>query len=443
MIRFSAALVAVAVGVLVAGVVTSKLLFVYVAIGVSAAALIALAIGVVLRRAELFGEPGASPGPAVAGASAEEPPLPSQNQVLPNGRGDSPDAPRPAGGSAAFPLGQFPPDAGNSRDAVRAAAQGSQQGGQGTPGFGPPGYGQPQPAFGQPGHSGQPQPALRPGGAGRAIRQGDPARSAPAGLRPGRVRPRLPRLPRLPGRPARQGGTARPRDAGQGAGRQRRLGRQERPCTGHPGLGPSGTGESFPLGNPGAGQCSTGSLFLGCPRSASRGLERPGLGCSAAGSPELAAAAAAGHPSPGCPAARCPATGGPARAPRARGPRRGRGPLRRPVPVPRPLGPEHLASPGRPALPGVRVGRRRAARPAVFAGPVTGRPPVPLVRRAVQLFTAARRPAGPPRPRPPGRRRIPPGNAELVRPSGAPPPRHRRGPPRQGHPDLRRCGCTP
>ena len=89
MIRFSAALVAVAVGVLVAGVVTSRLLFVYVAIGVSAAALVALAIGVVLRRAELFGEAGASPGPAAAGASAEEPRLPSQNQVLPNGRGDS------------------------------------------------------------------------------------------------------------------------------------------------------------------------------------------------------------------------------------------------------------------------------------------------------------------------------------------------------------------
>ncbi|MFZ0753808.1 MAG: hypothetical protein WAN00_08575, partial [Trebonia sp.] len=149
MIRFSAALVAVAVGVLVAGVVTSKLLFVYVAIGVSAAALVVLAIGVVLRRAELFGEPEVSPGPAAAGASAEESRLSSQNQVLPNGRGDSPDAPVPAGSSAAFPIGQFPPDAGNSRDAVRAAAQGGQQGGQGTPGFGPSGYGQPQPAFGQ------------------------------------------------------------------------------------------------------------------------------------------------------------------------------------------------------------------------------------------------------------------------------------------------------
>ncbi|HZZ53767.1 MAG TPA: hypothetical protein VFE26_05735, partial [Trebonia sp.] len=190
MIRFSAALVAVAVGVLVAGVVTSKLLFVYVAIGVSAAALVALAIGVVLKRAELFGEAGASPGPAAAGASTEEPRLPSQNQVLPNGRGDSPDAPRPAGGSAAFPLGPFPPDAGNSRDAVRAAAQGGQQGSQGTPGFGPPGYGQLQPAFGQgaqgtpsgrESQSGQPQPAFGLAAFGQGPQGTQPGREAQPG----------------------------------------------------------------------------------------------------------------------------------------------------------------------------------------------------------------------------------------------------------------------
>ncbi|MGB6613029.1 MAG: hypothetical protein WBE95_03015, partial [Trebonia sp.] len=187
MIRFSAALVAVAVGVLVAGVVTSKLLFVYVAIGVSAAALVVLAIGVVLRRAELFGEPEVSPGPAAAGASAEESRLPSQNQVLPNGRGDSPDAPVPAGSSAAFPIGQFPPDAGNSRDAVRAAAQGGQQGGQGTPGFGPSGYGQPQPAFGQGPQGapsgretqpGQPQPAFGQAAFGQSAQGAQPGREA-------------------------------------------------------------------------------------------------------------------------------------------------------------------------------------------------------------------------------------------------------------------------
>ncbi|HEX7161181.1 MAG TPA: hypothetical protein VF223_08080 [Trebonia sp.] len=56
MIRFSAALVAVAIGVLIGGIATSKLLLVYIAIAVSAVALVALAIGVMLKREELFGE---------------------------------------------------------------------------------------------------------------------------------------------------------------------------------------------------------------------------------------------------------------------------------------------------------------------------------------------------------------------------------------------------
>jgi hypothetical protein len=85
-IRFSAALVAVAIGVLIGGIATSKLLLVYIAIVVSAAALVALAIGVVLKREELFGEvqglapAAAGPGPALqarAGESAGE----SQHKV--------------------------------------------------------------------------------------------------------------------------------------------------------------------------------------------------------------------------------------------------------------------------------------------------------------------------------------------------------------------------
>ena len=68
MIRFSAALVAVAIGVLIGGIATSKLLLVYVAIVVSAVALVALAIGVVLKREELFGEERGLV-PANAGAS--------------------------------------------------------------------------------------------------------------------------------------------------------------------------------------------------------------------------------------------------------------------------------------------------------------------------------------------------------------------------------------
>ena len=68
MIRFSAALVAVAIGVLIGGIATSKLLLVYIAIVVSAVALVALAIGVVFKREELFGE-GQGLVPAGAGAS--------------------------------------------------------------------------------------------------------------------------------------------------------------------------------------------------------------------------------------------------------------------------------------------------------------------------------------------------------------------------------------
>jgi len=67
-IRFSAALVAVAIGVLIGGIATSELLLVYIAIVASAVALVALAIGVVLKREELFGE-GQVLVPAGAGAS--------------------------------------------------------------------------------------------------------------------------------------------------------------------------------------------------------------------------------------------------------------------------------------------------------------------------------------------------------------------------------------
>jgi hypothetical protein len=56
-IRFSAFLVAVAVGLLVAGVVTSKLFLVYLAIAVSAVALLSLGIGAVVKWRELFATP--------------------------------------------------------------------------------------------------------------------------------------------------------------------------------------------------------------------------------------------------------------------------------------------------------------------------------------------------------------------------------------------------
>ena len=72
MIRFSAGLVVVAIGVLIGGVATSKLSLVYVAIAVSAFALVMLAIGVALKRDELFGG-GSEAVPASTGAVSEVP----------------------------------------------------------------------------------------------------------------------------------------------------------------------------------------------------------------------------------------------------------------------------------------------------------------------------------------------------------------------------------
>jgi hypothetical protein len=87
-IRFSASLVVVGVGLLIAGGVTSKLLLIYIAIGVSALALLFLIVGAILHRAELFGrepegiaagqaghdgyadEVAAKPEPAVTAAAA-------------------------------------------------------------------------------------------------------------------------------------------------------------------------------------------------------------------------------------------------------------------------------------------------------------------------------------------------------------------------------------
>jgi hypothetical protein len=67
-IRFSAALVVVAVGVLVGGIAASSLLLVYVAIGLSVVALLTLALGVALKREEIFGEQGQS---ALVGQGAD------------------------------------------------------------------------------------------------------------------------------------------------------------------------------------------------------------------------------------------------------------------------------------------------------------------------------------------------------------------------------------
>jgi hypothetical protein len=120
-IRFSAALVAVAIGVLIGGIATSKLLLVYIAIAVSAVALVALAIGVLLKREELFGD-GQGLVPAGAGASPA-PPLradESRSNIAPGAH-----VPLPAPGAAVgygVPFGGTAPTAADLSAARPAAA---------------------------------------------------------------------------------------------------------------------------------------------------------------------------------------------------------------------------------------------------------------------------------------------------------------------------------
>ena len=127
MIRFSAALVAVAIGVLIGGVATSKLLLVYIAIVLSAVALVALAIGVLLNREELFGEKEQGLAPVAAGAS----PVPSarsgeSQEKIPPGARVAP--PPPLAGAAGGYVGAFsasapaaPSSAGADLSAARPA----------------------------------------------------------------------------------------------------------------------------------------------------------------------------------------------------------------------------------------------------------------------------------------------------------------------------------
>jgi hypothetical protein len=99
-IRFSAALVVIALGILVAGDAVGKLLLVYVAIAVSALSLVCFAIGVLLKRGELFGAPArlapGYAGPASGFASAGERYSPADEQA----GFASHEAPRPPGRKA-------------------------------------------------------------------------------------------------------------------------------------------------------------------------------------------------------------------------------------------------------------------------------------------------------------------------------------------------------
>ncbi|MBO0815565.1 MAG: hypothetical protein J2P30_10555, partial [Actinobacteria bacterium] len=72
MIRSSALLTVVAMAVLVAGVAAANLGLIYLSIAVSVLAAITLAVGVLLRRRELFGKAEAAPRSAQPGWATAE-----------------------------------------------------------------------------------------------------------------------------------------------------------------------------------------------------------------------------------------------------------------------------------------------------------------------------------------------------------------------------------
>jgi len=82
-IVFSAVLVVVAVVLLVAGVVTSKLWLVYLAIGVSGVSLLALGLGAILRRRELFGKTQEARPASLPPVAAQVPPAHDDLGALP------------------------------------------------------------------------------------------------------------------------------------------------------------------------------------------------------------------------------------------------------------------------------------------------------------------------------------------------------------------------
>ena len=85
MIRSSALLTAVAMAMLVAGVVAASLSLIYLSVAVSILAAVTLAAGVLLRRRELFGEAGAAPLGAqpdwAAGQTARATPVPARSAM--------------------------------------------------------------------------------------------------------------------------------------------------------------------------------------------------------------------------------------------------------------------------------------------------------------------------------------------------------------------------
>ena len=123
MIRFSAFLVVVAVGLLVAGVVTSKLLFVYIAIGVSGVALLALGIGAAVNWRELTGKSGTAELKMVETSAQGPAPVPPE---------PVPAVPAPASAVAPAPQAQ-PGLQGHPRSAPSPAAAGAAPAASGWP----------------------------------------------------------------------------------------------------------------------------------------------------------------------------------------------------------------------------------------------------------------------------------------------------------------------
>ena len=137
MIRFSAivSVVAIAIGLLIAGAVSGELTLVYVSIGLAALALLMLIVGVVVWRDEVFGPT------AVAGkqTTAAGPELVSVPAVLLSGAGGG--ASGAGGGASGAEDAADRPAAGRQGENVAAASRATaarpthrQDGGRATPG---------------------------------------------------------------------------------------------------------------------------------------------------------------------------------------------------------------------------------------------------------------------------------------------------------------------
>ena len=191
MIRFSAFLVVVAVGLLIAGVVTSKLLFVYIAIGVSGVALLALGVGAAINWRELTGKPGTAQPEMAA-------PTPAQSATA------RPEMaqPAPAQSATAQPVTAQPASA-QPASAVTSAPGPASVPPEPVPAVPAPAAGVPAPAAGVP----APAAGAAPAGAGWPVTAtsipSGPSRAGylPAAEPPPRARPAPAPGPALPGGP--------------------------------------------------------------------------------------------------------------------------------------------------------------------------------------------------------------------------------------------------